>query len=383
MEAVLTILAVFDVIRPNAAVVHDVFNVAPIYTWDFTPDIAHSSVFYAASCVVQSLYDIALPSYDGNPSREVLIHKGRALTSLREELLACGNLISDHLLMAVLYLCMFELQYGTAKDRKIHQNTLLQLIKLRGGLHRVGEHARAIISNYYFFSSVATGSNLIGTVSGVRFPSSADRRMMHGYKPLFQNLPGGFRVFVRAGNLSSSTLEALLRINREHCRRHSASCYEDRTILDFRNNRLEYSDWWEALPSTLLPDVDGEVAFEKLLCMGLILFVCYFFSPDRTSSSTLKLLRGSLTKLLTENVSFQDADQDNCAAWVWAVTIVTHIGKKGLNADAAALRTLMLKRYPELRAPKQAREALERFFYEEELVAAMQIRAKGVDKLEQ
>ena len=353
--------------------VHDVFKVAPIYTWDFTPDIARSSVFYAASCVVQSLYDIALPSYDGSPSREVLVHKGRALTSLREELLACGNLISDHLLMAVLFLCMFELQYGTAEDRKIHQNTLLQLIKLRGGLHLVGQHARAIISNYYFFSSIATGSNLIGTVSDARLPSAAGLSMIHAHEPLVQDLPAGFRVLVWNGNLSSSTLEALVRINREHCCRHSASCYEDKTVLDLRSHRLEYSDWWEALPNTLLPDIDGEVAFEKLLCMGLILFVCYFFSPDRTSSSTLKLLRGSLTKLLTGNVSSQDVDQNNCAAWVWAVTIVAHIDKRSLNEDAAALRTLMLKRYPELKAPKQAQETFERFFYEAELVAAMQM----------
>lgn len=353
--------------------VHDAFNVAPIYTWDFTPDIAHSSVFYAASCVVQSLYDIALPGYNGTPSREVLIHKGRALTSLREELLRCGNLISDHLLMAVLYLCMFELQYGTAKDRKIHQKTLLQLIKLRGGLHLVGQHARAIISNYYFFSSVATGSNLIGTVSDARFLSATGQRMMDGYEPLLQDLPAGFRVLVWDGNLASSTLEALMRINREYCQRHSTSCYEDNTMLDVRSSRLEYSDWWEALPNTLLPDVDGEIPFEKLLCMGLILFVCYFFSPDRTSSSTLKLLRGSLTKLLTGNVSFRDADQNKCAAWVWAVTIVAHIDKKGLNEDAAALRSGMLKRYPELRAPKQAQEVFERYFHEDELVAALQI----------
>ena len=352
--------------------VHDVFNVAPIYTWDFTPDIAHSSVFYAASCVVQSLYDIALPSYDGTPSREVLVHKGRALTSLREELLACGNLISDHLLMAVLYLCMFELQYGTSKYRKIHQNTLLQLIKIRGGLHLVGQHARAIISNYYFFSSIATGSNLIGTVFGARFPSPAGRRMMHGNEPPFQDLPAGFRVLVWDVNLSSSTLEALIRINGEHRRRNWASCYEDKTVVGFRSNRLQYSDWWEALPSSLLPDVRGEVAFEKLLCMGLILFVCYFFSPDRTSSSTLKLVRGSLTKLLIGNVSFQDADQNNCAAWVWAVTIAAYVDNKGLNEDAAALRTLILKRHPELKAPKQAQKAFERYFHEEELVAAMQ-----------
>ena len=196
---------------------------------------------------------------------------------------------------------------------------------------------------------------------------------MHGYELLFQDLPAGFRVLVGRGKLSSSTLKALLRINREHRRRHSASCYADKTVVDFGSNRLEYSDWWEALPCTLLPNVDGQVAFEKLLCMGLILFVCYFFSPDRTSSSTLKLLRGSLTKLLTGNVGFQDADRNNCAAWMWAVTVVAHIDKKGLNEDAAALRTLMLKRYPELRAPNQAQEAFERYFHEEELVAAMQI----------
>ena len=102
---------------------------------------------------------------------------------------------------------------------------------------------------------------------------------MHRYELLFQNLPAGFRVLVREWEVYHRALsKALLRINREHRRRHSAFCYEDKTIVDFGSNRLEYSDWWEALPSTLLPDVDGKVAFREAAVYGVDpVCVCYFY----------------------------------------------------------------------------------------------------------
>ena len=106
--------------------------------------------------------------------------------------------------------------------------------------------------------------------------------------------------------------------------------------------------------------------------MGLILFVyATSISPDRTSSSTLKLLRSSLTRLLTGNVSFQDADQNIYAAWVWAVTYRCSHRQEGLkreccratDKDVEALST-------GLKAPKQAHEVFEPFFHEEELVVS-------------
>ena len=74
-----------------------------IYTWDFTTESQQLFVYYSASSVIQSMLDARVqPLIKKQPSKVALQFKAKALNALGEELVTCGNTISDQLLLAVL-----------------------------------------------------------------------------------------------------------------------------------------------------------------------------------------------------------------------------------------------------------------------------------------
>ena len=363
--------------KPNASITHSVFNVEPVYTWDFTQDSQKDFVFYSASSVIRSMLDSRIvPRFKKSPSRQALRFKQQALIALREELATCGDEISDQLLLAVLYMGMFERLYGNfGAEFQTHTSVLQRLTRAHGGLESVGSRIQTVLSNYDFFTSIAVGQQLLESTSMRRVPLLPTPAMLRRWQPLLSVLPTGFQTLTIDCEVSTSVIEVLIRINTQQLRRHGYTLPEyNKHLMIFESTRQRYSTWWEACPSIRLADIDGKPAFERILCLGLLLFACYFFSPDRSGSITMAGARAELSRLFAGALwVYRDAARDECLSWVWAVTIASHATPGGLSPDGVALGQRFHDHFPDLCYTAKAQETLSKFFYENALMRALEM----------
>lgn len=316
------------------------------------------------------------PRFKIRPSNAALRHKSKALLALRTALAMSGNIVTDPMLLAVLYMGMFERLHGMlGSEFQIHTKTLKHLLKLRGGLENVEERIRTVLSNYDFFTSVAIGNKVLDTTAVRRIPLPTSSAMSLRLKPLIQLLPENFQILHKRDQISASTLEILIRINKEYLRRHGIdiNATAGPHMAMFESSRPRYATWFEACPSMQLPNVDGQIAFEKLLCLGLLLFACYYFSPTREGSITMAGSRAELTRTLLRGVKYYDPDQNDCLAWVWAVTISAHLSATGSIADSVVLVADFFDQFPELANMDRAADLFCRYFYEEDLIVALSL----------
>ena len=163
------------------------------------------------------------------------------------------------------YMGMFERLHGSfGTEFQLHTKVLVRLTKLRGGLESVGSRVQTTLSNYDFFTSVAIGKRFLESTSVHRVPLAPTKSLLRRWQPLLEAVPQGFKVLSLKGELSTSLLEKLIRINTYHMRTWTGTGTEyDKHMSAFEDFTPRYSTWWEACPSIKLADVDGQPAFEK------------------------------------------------------------------------------------------------------------------------
>lgn len=357
---------------PSASVVYDVFNVQNVFTYEFATAMQQDVVFHAGSCIVQNMYDTVVGATTGSePSKAVLIHKSAALSVLRDEILDCKGTASDTILLAMLCLTLFEKRFGNDFEYEIHKSTLAKLIATRGGLESMGAYTRSWIQQYDFFWGISNGLKSFMTTSVSRVPLLPKAPTSPMFIHSIQALPLGFQHLIQAGRLSNSIIEVIFRLKDTHASAHKANSPESDGTSRTEEVRPTHTSFWEACPSMALPDIDGEAAIEKMLCLGLLLFCANFFSPVPNCNSFTVITRVELTKRLSHHMKTRSPDQEDCLAWIWAITICSYLINGELTTTGALLRDGLFQRFPDLMKLSRAEEVFRKFFFEAALVQGL------------
>lgn len=357
---------------PSASVVYNVFNVQNVFTYEFAAAMQQNVVFHAGSCIVQNMYDMVVGATSASePSKAVLVHKSAALFALREEILSCKGTASDSILLAMLCLTLFEKRFGNDFEYDIHKNTLAKLIATRGGLESIGAYTRSWLQQYDFFWGISNGLKSFMTTSVSRVPLLPKAPTSRTFIISVKALPVGFQRLIQAGRLSNSIIEMIFRLKDAHASAHKVMLPDSDSDSKTEEVRPTHTSFWEACPSMTLPDIDGEPATEKMLCLGLLLFCANFFSPIPNCNSFTVITRLELTRRLSHCVKTRSPDQEACLAWIWAITTCSYLVKRKLTLTGALLRDGLFRRFSALEELAEAEATFRKFFFEEALIQGL------------
>jgi hypothetical protein len=329
------------------------------------PDLTHAMV----ACMKAARDVLGRPG--GAVSKDVLIHKSRAMTLFRRRLGDPESAISDSAILTVLFLSMLESSLGDREACHIHQSQLHRMIWARGGTSRVNA-ARGLLA------AATQAAPLTEDAPKLTYP---EQPLPRAYRALVANLPSGFLALAYTGTLSWEATAVLVRV----ARTQNASQGKDgptrggdgATSMGPDQFPPGPADYHAAAPGLLLRDDDVlGPSIEHLLQLALVRLLINASGQDRIANGVFH----SVTTYLTERIVGVDISrllppERDVLRWMFLVTIDSWL--VGVPAstwheiaqEAWYLRREMLSKLPETQAwsPEEWEALGRRFFWNDGL----------------
>ncbi len=347
-------------INESVAFVFNTTNIASGMLEILTQD----NFYHTLLCILQSMDD-QLRSPALSPSVGVLRRKGRAMAEVRKGLNEPKNVIDDAVLCAIVLLAVLEGRFQATTVRDVHKKTLAAITSRRGGLASFpdGSVFKASVMQFDTFWTWETGRTM--------FPNQRRRHEpTYPSKPLsmkiIQDLPSGFRDLCLEGALSYDLLPVLTR----------AAYFADmeplqrvKFLLEARNQKKAFNDFWEACPCLGPPD-NKYHPMERLLTMSIMYFVYGSFDPRAFPTGPL----GPTPDLTLKFISYEPKTkaEEACLQWMWILAIdLLWAGNQQSFDDCSSVFQLQL-RYPAFRSVKAVLDLAPKFLWTKEMSIAVQ-----------
>ena len=129
----------------KCALVYPAFNLSSIYSTDWVEIMVNRLFFHAGAAYLQAAFD-----GERAPSKETLLHRGKALEELRMHLdmvVTKGAELSPTAIIAVVMLACLEEQLGDAASHMVHRETVGQMLRAKGGLENLSYDPRYSVAS--------------------------------------------------------------------------------------------------------------------------------------------------------------------------------------------------------------------------------------------
>ncbi|KIX09471.1 uncharacterized protein Z518_00551 [Rhinocladiella mackenziei CBS 650.93] len=342
------------------------FNmVNPMMTWMFPLILQHESAFHGAVALSQAYFEKS-QAPTAMPSEEILFHRRKAVSVLRDELSNLKGAPNDGALMTVLALASFDVLYR--KDSTANSKAVALMVALKGGLDNLEGRGliKAFLIQIDYFWMLETGMESV-------FPFSKRKRQraypQHPFNAdilsLIASLPPGFAALARQSSLRIDVLQILSRVGKFlHSQTSNCPLPIERDPIP---EDQQYPDIFDAC-SCLHSSASTVHSLEKNICLAIILFSFNIHSQAR-SSSKLTAFRGSRQEL-TRSLPFtsrRNPEERYCLVWIWMIVIGSWQWDLDLSQDGLSKCRSFFDNFEEARSWNRIESAMHQFFWYEPL----------------
>jgi hypothetical protein len=344
-------------LSPGNDVVCYVFDVLNIYAW-FLDTLSVKHFFDAGMSVVQKLYD-GIQNINSPTSSHVLMHRGKAMTQVRQRILKDAVSVDDNTIIAMVFLAVLEKSLGNISAHELHKKNIKMIVSGRGGLKSFldGSLVKGALLQFDTLWSLESGKTIF---PGERRPHDPEFPK-HPYPPdlckIIGSFPSGFEALALEGALSLDVIPLVHR-GAYLARLTSSSRYQ--LLSTKRRLTGRYNDFAEACPALAISGHEGSM-LEKLLCTAILCFAYSGFG-SRTSASAVRGSRSEMTTKLHLYKPKSAAELD-CLIWMFIVAIdAWRIGSQ-LHPEGLLLLVRLQEAYPAMKNVNAAIAVAKRFLW--------------------
>ncbi|KAJ9612469.1 hypothetical protein H2200_004066 [Cladophialophora chaetospira] len=377
-----------EVSAPTVRPLYEMFNITSTYTSILFEFMMESEAFYHTA--IARLLLTANRSRDPSAPEDsrVTLHQTVAMKQLREQI-DKTTMPTDLMLLTVLFLIIVEVANGRSASVDIHRTNLARLVKLRGGLDKLGYDGfvKATIKQFDDIVSFERGPGTLlpRVLYCPIYPSIPFSRET---QQLVSTLPDGFQYLAFQQILPLDIIELLSRINNAVRRSGGKNTYVplSRTANPFHSQPGRYDSFSQACPCLFVPD-DQVYPLLKPLTLALAVWSCNAYSEIRSAGLVVSGFLRSLTRRLQQMYTpanspvgvqddhVQSLGERECWIWIWIVGIdawTSHDGQELHPIGKELFQCFKARFVPETVNPSILDRILESFFSTDDLRARVQ-----------
>ncbi|KAK5047893.1 hypothetical protein LTR84_006081 [Exophiala bonariae] len=330
-------------LSPGNDAVCYIFDVLNIYAF-FLDTLSVSHFYDAGMSVIQGLHDnIRNPS--SPVSMQVLVHRGKAMTKLRQRILRDASNVDDSTLIAMVFMAILERSLRNIKAHELHKKSLGMIVSARGGLNsfKDGSLAKACMLQFDTLWSLDLGQTMFPGERRPHKPEVPKHPYSAELREILSTFPPGFESLAFESALTYDLFPVVYRAS--HLSRLKPSGIRD-LLSNKRRWGCKYNDFAEACPALAISGLEGSL-LEKLICTAILCF-SYTGFGSKTSASAVRGSRGELTTKLHLYEPNSIAKLD-CLMWMYVVAIdAWKIGSQ-LHPDGILLLVKLQEAFPIMR----------------------------------
>lgn len=332
-------------LSPGNDAVCYIFDVLNIYAF-FLDTLAVSHFYDAGMSVVQGLYD-NIRSMNSPVSTQVLVHRGKAMTKIRQRIVKDTVNVDESTIIAMVFLAVLERALQNTKAHELHKKTLGMIVSGRGGLgsFKDGSLAKACMLQFDTLWSLNTGQTMFPGERRPHQPEVPKHPYSASLREILSTFPPGFESLAFESALTFDVIPVIYRA--AHLSRLSLSGIRQ-LLSNKRRWSCKYNDFAEACPALAISGLEGSSLLEKLICTAILCF-SYTGFGSKTSASAV---RGSRAELTTKLHLFEpgSAAKLDCLMWMYVVAIDAWKVGSQLHPDGILLLVRLQEAYPAMRS---------------------------------
>lgn len=249
----------------------------------------------------------------------------------------------------------------------IFRHHLKSLITAAGGFHgpRLSQLIRNAILQWESCSALVLGTpTAFADKYPLHVPYYPSEPFSSEVKRMVSILPTGLQQLAGQGRLAYHVLKILERVtNSEGVQQQNSP---SQGIDPFTTDKDRFTSYWQACPCLSYPDdAAGKPHFEKLLVLGVIMYLYHSITPHRVTSMLYRAARKRLTADVSRRVPMPEEEKD-ALLWVWlnAIDACQQPGAR-LTVQAEKLLTDARGAFPNVETREDLEDRLMRLFHNE------------------
>lgn len=347
----------------KSALVYPAFRLSSIATHDWLEILTHQLVFHASAAYLQA-------AFDGNnaPSKETLVHRGKALEAIRLHIGDVGSgqqKLNSNAVFAIATLACLEENLGNHAAHRMHRKTLGKMVAAKGGFQNLAYDARySAVCEMEMVWSLRSGYTVIP------YNTSSSRRKRNrgdGLPPVkisdVSVLPLGFQLLDADNKISSDLVRTVAYV--------AKGLRGDRET-DGSGTAIRRHKWyWDAFPCLHISYAQVPT-LEELIELAVLEFCSHTIMPKSPGLRSHVASRLRLTEYLPTFAAARTEMSDSevrVVFWMWMLTLYAwEVPVKDAKQDGAE----RLGRFPLMEFLNMNGEEVEGllkgFFWTEDLV---------------
>ena len=337
----------------------------PLMVWVYPLILSHESLYHGVVALSQACLENALRPMV-NASAEVIFHRGKAVSLLRDQLSHLKGPPDDGILATVIILAGLDLLFRD--DRVANRRGLALVVAMKGGLDRLGSDGliKAFLIQFDYFWALEMKTESVFPATRCRSQRTYPQHPFDKHVlSLLTSMPPGFVALAHRCTLGVDVLGILSRVSLFLGTKADNQSGDKNHMRPFLGSGKTNSTFFEICAS-LQSSASTEHDLEKNLILAIILLAFDKYNP-RGTHIKISAYRGS-RKELTRSIPLtptRNSDERACLMWLWM--IVLRSCSEDSAPETASLGHDFFSRFAEARSWDYVEAVMRRFFWHEPL----------------